>query len=105
MSKQFVKFVGIPSKTLLSKEWKDFSASTRDVYRAILLKYFREDGEDSNKLRWRQDELAALTGFTRKTVNSCIGELIDNEFISVWEPGGRWIDGTTYEIDRKWSDW
>lgn len=34
----------------------------------------------------------------------CIAELIEAEWISVWEPGGRWLDGTTYEMAPEWAN-
>ena len=70
-----------------------------------MLRKYRRTGEDANgRVQWRQDELAEAAGFTRQTIITGIGELTDKKWISVWEPGGRWTEGTTYEVDPKWAN-
>ena len=91
-------FVALPESTLDSQQWKAFTASTCRVYTTMLRKYTRWGRNANGRVQWRQDELAKEAGFTRQTVITCIGDLIEAKWISVWEPGGRWIEGTTYEM-------
>lgn len=55
-------------------------------------------------MKWKQPELAEEAGLSLKTVNTCLQDLIDVGWISVWELGGRWLDGTTYEMDPLYAD-
>ena len=95
-------FVAIPETTLDSDEWRDLTASTRSVYTAMLSRYKRKGGD--GRVKWKQTELAELTGFCLKTTNTCLQELEEKEWISVWEPGGRWLDGTTYDMNTLYAD-
>jgi len=70
----------------------------------MLRKYMRSGEEADGRVQWRQDELAEQAGFTRQTIITCIGKLIEHKWISVWEPGGRWTEGTTYEVEPKWAN-
>lgn len=97
-------FVGLPETMLESKQWRALTPSTRCVYIAMLLKYRRTGKEANGRVKWKQPELAKKTGLSLKTVNSCLQELIENEWIAVWEPGGRWLDGTVYDVDPKWAN-
>lgn len=97
-------WVALPESTLNSKQWKAFTASTCRVYTTMLLKYWRKGENANGRVQWRQDELAEASGCTRQTVITCLTELKDKKWISVWEPGGRWIEGTTYEMSPEWAN-
>lgn len=98
MSKQPLgnDFVGIPTRTLKSREWKALQASTRCVYIAMLTRYYRTGDRSSDKVKWTYDELVYATGLSRRTVQRAIQELKREEWVSVLEPGGRWERTTTY---------
>ncbi len=70
-----------------------------------MLRKYRRWGKGANgRVKWRQDELAKASGFTRQTVITCLDELKEHKWISVWEPGGRWVEGTTYEMAPEWAN-
>lgn len=104
MSNHLIKgnFVAIPETTLDSDEWRGLTASTRCVYEAMLLKYIRKGG--NGRVTWRQDELAKVSGFSLNTVKRSLDDLKAAKWITVYEPGGRWLDGTTYNIDPLYAD-
>lgn len=95
-------FVALPETTLDSDEWRSFTASTRCVYETMLLKYKRKGGD--GRVTWRQDELAKVSGFSLNTIKRSISDLIEEKWITVWEPGGRWLDGTTYSMSSLYAD-
>jgi len=97
-------YVGLPENTLESKAWRTLTPSTRCVYTAMLLRYKRTGKEANGKVKWKQPELANKTGLSLKTVGTCLQELKDKEWITVWEPGGRWLDGTTYDVNPVYAD-
>lgn len=97
-------FVALPESTLDSQQWKDFTASTCRVYTTMLRKYRRRGKDANGRVKWRQDELAKAAGLSLKTVKRSLQELKDEGWISVWEPGGRWLDGTTYKIAPEWAN-
>ena len=98
------KFVALPESTLDSKEWKELTSSTRCVYTAMLRKYRRTGKEANGRVKWKQPELAKKAGYSLRTVNTCLQELLEKRWITVWEPGGRWLDGTIYEVEPKWAN-
>lgn len=102
--KHFVKgnFVAIPEKTLLSKKYRELSPSTRIVWEVMLLKYKRTGSE--GRVKWKQGELADTAGLSERTVRDSLHILISKGLIRVWQPGGRWLDGTVYEMDSEWAD-
>ena len=97
-------YVAIPEKTLESKAWKLLTPSTRCVYTTMLLRYKRTGSESNGRVKWKQPKLAEESGLSLKTVNTCLQELKDKGWIEVWEPGGRWLDGTTYEVNPIYAD-
>lgn len=97
-------FVALPESTLDSKQWKDFTASTCRVYTTMLRKYRRWGPDANGRVRWRQDELAEAAGVSLKTIKRSLNDLKDEKWITVWEPGGRWLDGTTYEVNPLWAN-
>ncbi len=97
-------WVALPESTLDSEQWKAFTASTCRVYTTMLRKY-RRKGENANgRVKWRQDELAKASGLSLNTVKRGLQELKDEGWITIWEPGGRWLDGTTYKMNPKWAN-
>ncbi len=97
-------YVSIPEKTLLSKQWRTFTPSTQAVYWTMLLKYKRTGKDANGRVKWKQEELAEAIGLTSRTVIKCLQVLKDKEWISVWKPGGRWLDGTEYRMNPLWAD-
>ncbi len=97
-------YVAIPEKTLLSSEWKDLAATTKCTYTAMLTKYFRTGPKSNGRVMWAQIELSDATGISLRTIRKCIDELLDKEWIWIWEPGGRWAKGTTYEVNPIYAD-
>lgn len=97
-------YVAIPETTLSSEQWLNLTPSTRCVYTTMLRKYKRTGSEANGRVKWKQPELAKAVGLSLRTVITCLQELKDEGWISVWEPGGRWLDGTTYEIAPKWAN-
>lgn len=95
-------FVAIPETTLKSKEWLALTASTRCVYITMLLKYKRKGGD--GRVTWRQDELAKKSGLSLNTVKRSLKDLKAGRWITVYEPGGRWLDGTTYNMNPLYAD-
>jgi hypothetical protein len=106
MSNQLINgyYVGIPETTLCSKQWQSLTPSTRCVYTAMLLKYKRKGKDANGRVKWKQPELAKKAGLSLRTTNTCLQELKDKEWITIWEPGGRWLDGTTYELNPSWAN-
>jgi len=98
-------FVGIPETTLDSKKWKAFTPSARCVYITMLRKYYRKGVKANGRVKWKQDELVEASGLSLNTVKRSISELRQAGFIEIWEPGGRWLDGTEYCINKKWANW
>jgi len=97
-------YVAIPEKTLKSKQWLRFTPATRCVYWTMLLKYMRKGDNANGRVKWRQDELSKASGVGLRTVITCLQELKDKKWVSVYEPGGRWLDGTTYDVNPKWAN-
>lgn len=104
MSNHFINgnFVAIPETTLDSDSWRGLTASTRCIYKTMLLKYIRKGG--NGRVTWRQDELAKVSGFSLNTVKRSLGDLKEAKWITVWKPGGRWLDGTTYNMSALYAD-
>lgn len=97
-------FVALPESTLDSKQWKQFTSSTRAVYTTMLRRYKRKGEGANGRVKWRQDDLAEAAGVSTKTVKRSLSDLKDEGWISVYEPGGRWLDGTEYEMNPKWAN-
>jgi len=97
-------FVGIPVKTLKSGEWKALQASTRCVYIAMLTRYYRSGDRASDKVKWTYDEVAFTTGLSRRTVRRAIQELRLDKWMTVWEPGSRWKQSTTYVVNPAYAN-
>lgn len=97
-------YVALPEKTIDSKEWRSLTPSTRCVYTTMMLKYKRKGDNANGRVKWKQSELAIKVGLSLKTVNTCLQNLKDSKWISVYEPGGRWLDGTTYEMASIYAD-
>lgn len=91
-------FVGIPTKTLKSKQWKGLQPTTRCLYTTMLIRYYR------GRVTWTYDELAKTGGLSKRTVRRAMQELKQKEWVSVWEPGGRWKRDTTYTIDPAFAN-
>ena len=97
-------FVGIPNKTLKSKQWKRLKATTRCVYTTMLLKYRRAGETASDLVTWAQTELVESTGFSLSTIIRSLEELKQKEWVEIWEPGGRWAKGTTYRMNSLYAN-
>lgn len=97
-------FVALPESTLDSEQWKCFTASTRCVYTIMLRKYWHSGPKANGRVKWRQDELSQAAGVSLKTIKRSLNDLRDKDWITVWEPGGRWLDGTTYTMNPKWAN-
>ena len=97
-------YVALPDTTLQSKEWIGLTPSTRCVYHAMMTKYKRTGKDANGRVTWAQIELAGATGLSRRTVGTCVDNLLDREWIWIDEPGGRWAKGTTYEMNPKYAD-
>lgn len=97
-------FVATPETTLESAEWGNLTPSTRCVYLAMMLRYKRTGREANGRVKWKQPELAEKAKLSLKTVNTCLQELVENGWITIWEPGGRWLDGTIYEMASEWAN-
>ena len=97
-------YVAIPYTTLLSDEWRTLTASTKCVYQAMLLRYIRTGHKASRFVKWKQDELVEITGFSPRTIITSLQTLKDKEWVTVWEPGGRWLDGTVYEVNPLYAN-
>ena len=102
----FIKgnFVSLPESTLDSVEWKGLTAATRCVYTTMLKRYQRKGDPTDGEVVWSQVELVEQSGIPLRTVNRCILDLREKEWIWVMEPGGRWAKGTTYKINPVYSD-
>jgi len=98
------KYVSIPEKTLRSKDWRDLKAYSRAVYTTMGLRYMRTGKSADGRVTWTQPELVEQSGLPLRTVQRGVQELRRKEFVSVWEPGGRWQQGTTYEMNPKYMD-
>lgn len=97
-------YVAIPEDTILSKEWRELTPTTRCVYTTMLTRYDRQGGNANGRVKWTQPEIAEKTGISLKTAFTCLQELREKNWITVWEPGGRWLDGTTYDINSFYAD-
>ncbi len=97
-------FVALPESTLDSVQWKAFTAATCRVYTTMLRKYMRTGKDANGRVKWRQDELAKAAGLSLKTIKRSLSDLKDEGWISTWEPGGRWLDGTEYTVAPKWAN-
>jgi hypothetical protein len=66
---------------------------------------YKRTGKDANgQVTWSQVELVEATGVSLRTVGTCLDELLDMKWITIWEPGGRWAKGTTYEMNPIYAD-
>lgn len=97
-------FVAIPNTTLESEQWRNLTLSTRCVYTTMLIKYWRTGKEANGRVKWKQPELAEKAGLSLRTVITCLQELKEKGWITIWEPGGRWLDGTVYEMNPIWAN-
>lgn len=97
-------YVAIPEDTVLSEAWKGLTHSTRSTYTAMLTRYKRTGEEADGMVTWAQTELAETTGASLRTIRSCLDEILEKKWITVWEPGGRRAKGTTYEINPIYAD-
>lgn len=92
-------FVGIPCKTLDSKQWKGLQPTTRCLYLTVLKRYYRNGKLANGMVTWTYDDLASEAGLSRRTVRRGMQELKQKDWVAVWEPGGRWERGTTYLVN------
>jgi len=97
-------FVAIPETTLQSKQWRKLKAYSRTVYITMGLRYRRTGKRANGRVTWTQPELVEESGLPLRTVQRAVHELRYDDFISVWEPGGRWQKGTTYEMNPQYID-
>lgn len=97
-------FVALPEKTLKSKAWKGLGASTRCVYTTMLRRYKRTGKQANGRVTWSQVELEEQTGVSLRTVNRSLDELIEKDWLTIWEPGGRWAKGTTYVVNPLYAN-
>lgn len=97
-------YVAIPEDTLLSEAWHALTPSTRCLYLAMLTNYKRTGPQADGMVTWSQVELVAAVGLSLRTVNRSIKELLREEWITTWEPGGRWAKGTTYTVNSEYAD-
>ena len=97
-------YVALPETTILSKEWISLTPTTRCMYTTMLTRYDRQGANANGRVTWSQAELAKVTGISLRTIKTCIDELLDKGWMTIWEPGGRWLDGTTYEISSIYAD-
>ena len=97
-------WVGIPITTLQSKEWRNLQSTSRCVYIAMLMRYYRRGEEADGYVNWTQEELAEATGLSLRTVKTCTKELKEKEWITVWNLGGRWARGTTYAVNPLYAN-
>ena len=106
MSNHLIKgyYVAIPEDTIFSEEWKELAPTTRCIYTTMLTRYDRQGGRADGRVTWSQVELVGATGLSLRTVGRSIDELLDKEWISIWEPGGRWATGTTYDVAPEYAD-
>jgi hypothetical protein len=70
----------------------------------MLLRYKRKGKDANGRVKWKQTELVKESGLSLRTVNRGLSDLKGTGWIAVWEPGGRWLDGTTYEVNPKWAN-
>ena len=97
-------FVMLPESTLLSKQWKNFTPSTRIVFATMMLRYKRKGDDANGHVRWKQQELSDMAGLTRRTVINCIQDLVNAKWIHVEELGNKWGEGTEYYIEPEWAN-
>jgi len=97
-------YSAIPNKVILSNEWKTLAPTTRCVYITMLTEYIRTGSEANGRVMWAQTDLAEVTGISLRTIRKCVDELLDKEWLWIWEPGGRWAKGTTYELNPVYAD-
>lgn len=97
-------FIAIPEKTLLCKEWKNLSVSTKCVYWTMLLRYKRKGKSAEGLVTWLQSELVQYTGLSLRTVKTAIKDLKMRGWIKTWEPGGRWSRATTYKMNSLYAN-
>jgi len=97
-------FVGIPTNTLKSRQWKGLQPSTRCLYLAMLTKYYRRGRAATGRVTWTYDELVRAAGLSRRTVRRGMQELKQKEWVEVWEPGGRWKRDTTYAVNSLYAN-
>lgn len=98
------KFVALPESTLKSKAWKQLNTSTRCVYITMLRRYYRKGKRANGCVTWSQVELEKKSGMSLRTVNRCVDKLIEEDWLTIWEPGGRWAKGTTYKVNPVYAD-
>ena len=97
-------FVAIPIKTLKSKQWRSLKASTRCIYDMMMTRYIRSGERASDLVKWAQTELVEATGLSLSTVIRSLDELKEKEWVETWEPGGRWVKGTTYRMNPLYAN-
>lgn len=97
-------FVMIPETTLECEQWRELKPYSRVLFITMAIRYKRKGKEANGRVKWSQKELIETTGIPRSTVCDGINNLKLNEFITVWEPGGRWREKTEYELNPKFID-
>jgi len=95
-------FVAIPLKTLQSKKWRTLKGYSRSAYMTMATKYIRKGG--NGRVKWSHEDLIAESGIPSTTLKRGVKELKQQEFISVWMPGGRWHKETEYLMNPKFID-
>lgn len=89
-------YTALPNKTILSKEWISLTPSTRCVYKTMMTEYIRTGEKATGRVTWSQADLAEATAISLRTIRKCLDELLEKDWMCVYEPGGRWAKGTTY---------
>lgn len=97
-------YVAIPETTLQSRQWRKLKAYSRVVYQTMALRYIRTGTNATGMVTWTQEELVEGSGLPLRTVQRGTKELKADGFVVVYEPGGRWQRGTTYQMVSKYID-
>ncbi len=105
MAKMQGPFVMLSVNTMATAKWRKLKAYSRVVYTRLLTRYKRNEGLNPDSLvRYSHKDLLADTGLPSTTVKRGIRQLKSEKMISVWMPGGRWHQETTYRLEPKYVD-
>jgi len=93
-------FLGIPVKTIRSKELNALKSHSRWLYVVICSKFNRKVGSERKKYVFTYEELNNITGFDHRRLAACIKELDESNFISVIHGGKN--NPSKYKPVLKW---